>query len=154
MRRTTKVSRKKKPKQAVAQSQTHWRSLALSRFPEHEEFISSDDEEYGIYNLFFQLRGQFADAISEGNSERAARILDFAGRCLQSQLTSDGEDISAAAGVSLFEHIFEDTPQKRWSAIFSCMPRMIYYRCRHYLEQWMEPEVFSKLDAEATKYYG
>jgi hypothetical protein len=128
--------------------------LALSLFPEHDESISNDDEEYGIYNLFFQLRGEFAEAISNGDHKTAAKILDFSGRCLLNELASDGEDISAAAGVSLFEHIFEDSPPKHWRAIFSSLPHRIYLACHPYPEQWMGSDAFSRVEAAAAKCYG
>jgi hypothetical protein len=131
----------------------HWRAVVMREFPEHEEFASSNDEEYAIYNIFFQLRVEFADAVSSGDVETAARILGFAGRCLCGELASDGEDISVAAGVSLFEHVFEDTPQERWPTVFSVMPRRVYFGCRHYVEQWIDADVFSKLDTDAKDFY-
>ena len=153
MRRTT-VSSAAKKKRATVQLQEHWRAVALREFPEHEEFISSDDEEYGIYNLFFQLRGEFTEAVASSDVETAARILKFAGSCLRGEFASDGEDIGVAAGVSLFEHVFEDTPQKRWRTVFSVMPRSTYYGCRHYVEQWLESDIFLKLDRDAKDFYG
>jgi hypothetical protein len=153
MRRTT-VSSAAKKKRATVQLRGHWRAVALREFPEHEEFVSSDDEEYGIYNLFFQLRGELAEAIARGDAPTASRILGFASRCLDGKLASDGEDIGAAAGVSLFEHVFEDTPRKRWPSVFSVMPRRVYFSCRHYVEQWLEAETFSKLDRDAKEFYG
>ena len=102
----------------MMQPHEHWRAAALREFPEHEEFALSDDEEYGIYNLFFQLRDELTEAIAKSEVERAWRIIDFAARCLCGSLGSDGEDIGAAAGVSLFEHVFEDSPRKRWPVIF------------------------------------
>jgi hypothetical protein len=85
MRRTT-VSRAAKKKRATVQLQEHWRAVALREFPEHEEFVSSDDEEYGVYSLFFQLRGEFAEAIASGDAPTASRILGFASRCLGGEL--------------------------------------------------------------------
>lgn len=134
--------------------QEHWREAALGKFPEHEEFISSDDEQYGIYNLFFQLRGEFTQSIVSRDVEAAGKILGFAGKCLQGELSSDGEDIGVAAGVSFFEHLFEDVPLKQWRVVFSVMPRSIYLSCRPYAEQWMGAEEFSKLDRNAKEFYG
>ena len=154
MHRTTKAGLRKRLKLPAKQAKIPWRTLALKLFPEHKECISSKDEEFAIYNLFFQLRAQFAEAISSGDSELAAKIIGFTGRCLEGELASDGEDLALAAGVSFFEHIFEDTPRKRWPAIFSCMPRVVYHLGRHYPERWMGPAAFAKLDADATKFYG
>jgi hypothetical protein len=153
MRRATTLSTAKK-KRVKVQPLKHWRALAIRQFPEHEEFVSSKDEEYGIYNLFFQLRGQFTEAIARSDVETAMRILEFSSRCLRSKLASDGEDISVAAGVSLFEHIFADSPRERWPIIFSVMPRSVYRECRHYVEQWMGSESFTKLDQDASEFYG
>jgi len=145
--------RKKKTSLPAKPSRPHWRRVALEVFPEHKEIILSDDEEYAIYNLFFQIHGQFTDAIITGNTDTAAQILNFAGRCLQNELASDGEDISAAAGVSLFEHVFEDCPAKLWPAVFSCMPLKIYHASRHYVERWMGADAFSRVADTAEKYY-
>ena len=144
---------KKKKKAPTTLSLDQWRKVALKLFPQEREFILSDDEEYGVYNLFFQLRGQFADAIAGGNTETATRILDFAGYCLNNKLASDGEDISGAAGVSLFEHIFEDCPEKLWPIIFSCMPIEAYHASKHYVEQWMDTVPYTKVTEAAKNYY-
>ena len=153
MRRAAVSNGGKKQRSAV-QPHEHWRAAARREFPAHEEFASSDDEEYGIYNLFFQLRGELTEAIAKNDVERASKIIDFAARCLRGALVSDGEDIGVAAGVSLFEHVFEDSPRKWWPVIFSAMPRSVYSGCRHYVEQWMDRAAFSKLDQDATRYYG
>ena len=116
--------------------------------------MSSDDEEYGIYNLFFQLRGEFAEAIARNDVQTAAKLLGFAGRCIRGELASDGEDIEVAAGVSFFEHLFDDTPQKRWAAVFSVMPRSVYYGSRCYFERWLDADTYSKVDGEAKRFYG
>ena len=153
MRRTA-VSKAGKKQRAAVQPHEHWQAAARREFPEHEEFASNEDEEYGIYHLFFQLRGELTEAIAKSDVERASRIIDFAARCLRGALVSDGEDISGAAGVSLFEHVFEDSPRKRWPVIFSAMPRSVYSGCRDYVEQWMDRAAFSKVDQDATQYYG
>ena len=132
----------------------HWRTEASGKFPQHEEFTSSPDEEYAIYNLFFELRADFEHAIACGEISRATEITEFAGRCLRGELISDGEDISVAAGVSFFEHLFDDVPESRWDSVFSCTPGALYRDCRHYLEQWMEPDRFSKVEAYAHAKYG
>jgi hypothetical protein len=137
----------------AAKTQEHWRTAAIQAFPEHQEFALSDDEEFGIYNLFFQLREELSIAVARSDVDAVARILGFAGRCIRGELASDGEDIGAAAGVCLIEHIFEDTPRKRWNTIFSAMPHGVYLDCRHYVEQWMDPGAFSKVRAEAKKFY-
>jgi hypothetical protein len=152
MRRITATRAVKK--QATVQLQEHWRAVALREFPEHRELVLSDDEEYGIYNFLFRLRGEFTEAIASGDAPTASRILGFAGRCLGGELASDGEDIGAAAGVSLFEHVFEDMPRKRWSTVFSIMPHSVYLAGRHYAEQWLEAETFSELDRDAKDFYG
>jgi hypothetical protein len=153
MRRTA-VSRAAKKKRAEMLLHEHWRAVAMREFPEHIEFVSCGDEEYGIYNLFFQLRGELSEAITKGDVETAERILTFAGRCLRGNLSSDGEDIGVAAGVSLFEHVFEDTPQKRWPTVFSAMPHSVYFDCLPYVKQWLDSNAFSKLDRDAEEFYG
>jgi hypothetical protein len=152
--RRAMVSRPPKKKRQAKPLQEHWRAVAMREFPEHEEFASSDDEEYGIYHLFFQLREEFAEAIASGDTQTASRILGFAGRCLRAELASDGEDIGGAAGVALFEHIFEDTPKRRWPRVFSAMSRRVYFDCRPYVEQCLEANTFSKLDRNAKEFYG
>jgi hypothetical protein len=146
-----RAAKRAKPK---AGKPDHWRVVAARHFPQHQDLISSDDEEYGLYNLFFQLLSGFTKAIAKNDTATATKILDFAGRCLRDELASDGEDISAAAGVSLFEHIFDDSPQRRWPRIFSAMSATLYSACRPYLQGWMEPRAFSKVDKDATIFYG
>ena len=131
----------------------HWRTEASRRFPQHEEFTSSADEEYAIYNLFFELRGEFEHAVTSSDTARAVKIMEFAGFCLRGEFISDGEDISVAAGVSFFEHLFDDIPEVQWDSVFSCMPQALYRDCRHYLEQWMEPGPFAKVEAYAHRKY-
>jgi hypothetical protein len=140
--------------QAACRSErSHWRADALRRFPDYEEFISATDEEYAIYNLFFQLLEEFEDAVTRRHTDRASKIIAFGASCLRGELASDGEDIAVAAGVSLFEHLFDDVAQTRWEAVFSCIPRDTYDACRQYLQHWMDPAEFAKVDAYArTKY--
>lgn len=127
--------------------------MAAEQFPQHREIVTADDEEYAIYNLFFELRDDLNDAVSHGDKAATSRILDFAGRCLRNELTSNGEDISVAAGVSLFEHIFEDCSPKDWRRIFSSMPRNTYEECRSYVEKWMDADAFSEVEREAKIHY-
>jgi hypothetical protein len=145
--------RKKKTLLPAKPSRPHWRRVALELFPEHKEIILSDDEEYAIYNLFFQIRGQFTDATTTRNTDTAAQLLNFAGRCLQNEFASDGEDISVAAGVSVFEHVFEDCPASLWPVVFSCMPLKVYHASRHDVERWVGADAFSRVADAAKKYY-
>lgn len=131
----------------------HWRAEARRRFPEHEQFIAAADDEYAIYNLFFELREDFKDAVARGETRIARKIIDFATSCLQGALVSNGEDIGTAAGVGFFEHLFDDVPATRWGTIFSCLPRETYQACRRYLERWMEPDDFAKVEARARATY-
>jgi hypothetical protein len=131
----------------------HWRVEARRRFPHYQDFIDSADEEYAVYNLFFELDDEFKRAITSGDVERASEMVDFAGRCLRSELVSDGEELDIAAGVSFFEHLFDDLPETRWDTVFSCMPREIYDLCRHYLEQWLGADQFAKVEVHAHSKY-
>jgi hypothetical protein len=80
--------------------------------------------------------------------------LEFARQCLDGRLSSSGEDISVAAGVSLFEHVFEDSPHKTWGTIFSGMPHRVFLKCQMYPERWMGAEAFAKVNEAARRYYG
>ena len=152
MQPSRKIVKKKKELQTKP-LHPHWRRAALELFLEHSETISDKSEEYAIYNLFFELRAKLKEAIAKRDTKTAAEILDFAGRCLLNEFGSDGEDISVAAGVSLFEHIFEDCPSKLWAAVFSCMPLKTYHASRHYTEQWMGADAFQKVAEAAKQYY-
>src|SRR6185312_5977284 len=96
------LSRVAKSKGPMLRQREHWRSVAKREFPEHEEFWSDKSEEYGIYNLFFQLRGELAQAVAQGDPNKPKKIIAFGNQCLRNELASDGEDIDGAAGVSLF----------------------------------------------------
>jgi len=127
--------------------------VASAIFREHHEFIPDEDEEYAVYNLFFQLGEQLQEAISRKDANRATAILDFAGRCLKGRLASDGEDISVAAGVSLFEHLFEDCPRADRPIMFSVLPHNTYIACRHWLHGWMSSTAFAEVDKDSNAYY-
>jgi len=102
----------------------------MAYFPELSEIIENPNEDYAIFSLFFHLRSELTEAVSDGDRRAARRILKFAGRCLNGRLESKGENVAAAAGAALFEHLFDYCPQKDWPMLFALLPRTTYLGCR------------------------
>jgi hypothetical protein len=83
-----------------------WRARALAAFPEFREELEDEDEIFSIYILFTELAPLLTGAHREGDDDMLRRIYGYASWARE----HPDDDIQNAAGVSFYEHLFDE----RW----------------------------------------
>jgi hypothetical protein len=95
-----------------------WRRKALALFPVLRGDVQRPD--FTIYLLFFDLLPMSREAHQSGDGEMLRRIYGFAEWCFEQK----AKDMRNAAGVSFYEHVFDDD-RCRWPDVV----------------QWLSPQV-------------
>ena len=90
----------------VVNPREDWRARALASFPELREELEDEDDIFSIYTLFGELDSLLASAHRDGDDDALRRIYGYASWAREQP---DG-DIQNAAGVSFYEHLFDE----RW----------------------------------------
>lgn len=89
-----------------------WRRRALDLFPRHARAI--EDPAATIYHLLIDLLPESREALARGDGAEVDRIYEFAAWCF------DQKELSNAAAVAFFEHVFDG----RWSDRFEIARRI------------------------------
>lgn len=87
----------------VANPSEDWRSRALASFPELREELEDEDDIFSIYILFTELDPLLKSAHREGDDDMLRRIYGYASWARE----QPDDDIQNAAGVSFYEHLFD-----------------------------------------------
>ena len=130
-----------------------WRDAAWAlRIPadDIDEILSSDDEEYALYNFMLLCREAFSLGIERQDWCPPEQVLSFVAACLSDRFSSAGEDLSAAAGVGFAEHVFDGVPQDAYARIYAAIGDDLYRLCRPWLENWLEPAAFERVERAAN----
>jgi len=90
----------------VANPSEDWRARALASFPELGDGLAGDDDIVSIYILLGELLELLEQAHRDGDDETLRRIYGYASWARQ----QSDDDIQNAAGVSFYEHLFDE----RW----------------------------------------
>ena len=90
----------------MANPSDDWRARALASFPELREELEEEDDIFSIYILFSELDYMVRTAHRDGDEDRLRRIYGYASWARQ----QPDENIQNAAGVSFYEHLFDE----RW----------------------------------------
>jgi hypothetical protein len=77
------------------------------------------DPEFSIHHLFFELLPDARAAHDAGDHEALSAIYEFAAWAF------DQRDLSNAAAVSFYEHLFDGTPVVHWKAVAEHIPSRI-----------------------------
>jgi hypothetical protein len=88
----------------VTRTDKEWRTRAMTSFPELREEVQDEDEMPSVYSLFSELEFMVRGAHREGNEDRLRRIYGYAS---WARVQGD-DDIQNAAGVSFYEHFFDE----------------------------------------------
>ena len=89
-----------------------WRRRALESFPELKNELN--DPEYSTYQLFAALRHMVWQAHDAGDDARLRAIYGFAQWCSEQQ----SDVLWNAAGVSLYEHLFDERKDRAdWAKV-------------------------------------
>lgn len=98
-----------------------WRERAASSFSTLKTDIF--DPDYSVSLLFFDLLPMLRIAHRNGDLEMQRRIYEFAEWCF----LQDDEELSNAAGVAFYEHLFDD--REHWEDIVARLPLSIIEGC-------------------------
>src|SRR5437764_3802833 len=79
-----------------------WRRRALELFPQLRQPLQRRD--YSIYMLYFDLLPMVREAHDADDTALLRQIYGFAAWCLEQK----AKDLSNAAGVAFYEHLFDD----------------------------------------------
>ena len=101
-----------------------WRRKALALFPSLKDELTGDS--YTTYSLFMDLRRMVREAHHDNDEEMLRNIYCFAQWCLRQK----SEDMWNAAGVSFYEHLFDD-----------------YRSGWHLIVPWLSPTVISDVSS-------
>jgi hypothetical protein len=107
----------------VGSTTDDWRARARASFPELRDELDDADEIFSIHILFSELMSLLSAAHRSGSDEALRRIYGYASWAR----TQDDDDIQNAAGVSFYEHLFD--------------------------ERWMRPLVIPWIDATIVREY-
>jgi hypothetical protein len=94
-----------------------WRRKAAAAFPRHSRALG--DPEFSIHHLFFELLPDARAAHDAGDDEALSAIYGFAAWAFEQR------DLSNAAAVSFYEHLFDGTPVMHWKAVAEHIPSHI-----------------------------
>ena len=114
-----------------------WRRKAIGLFPDLRSELN--DREYGIYQLFSDLRPMVREAHDSGQHEMLRRIYGFASWCLD----QNAKDVWNAAGVSFYEHLFDD--RKYWEAVIPWLSPEVIKECWGLWESRLSQSDFEEL---------
>jgi hypothetical protein len=93
-----------------------WRRRALDLFPRHARAL--EDPTSTIYQVFFGLLPESREALARGDEAEVDRIYEFAAWCF------DQKELSNAAAVAFYEHVFDDGWDER-HVVVRRIPRRI-----------------------------
>ncbi len=80
-----------------------WRRKAIELFPELRRELNDGDEIFSVYAVWWELLPLAIEAHRESNDELLRRIYGYAEWC-----SRQGGDLRNAAGVSFYEHLFDE----------------------------------------------
>src|SRR5438067_9325764 len=111
-----------------------WRRKALALFPGDRRDI--EDPETSIYLLFMlHVLPAARKAHEDDDTDRLRQIYGFAEWCLRQK----AKDIWNAAGVSFYEHLF-DQPKVVWPRVVPCLSQYVVDNCAGLWEWRLEVE--------------
>ena len=130
----------------------NWQSAARSVeiwSDDIDEILSSDDEEYALYNFVFLCKEAFASGIDQQDWSPPRSVLAFIASCLSDEYSSETEDVPVAAGVGFAEHLFDDVQPESYARIHCAVGSDFYQLCRPWLKNWLEPDRFELVERGA-----
>ena len=90
----------------MAKRDDDWRARGMSLFPELRDELEDEDDVFSIYILLSELLSMLENAHREGDDASLGRIYGYASWARE----QPDDDIQNAAGVSFYEHLFD----QRW----------------------------------------
>jgi hypothetical protein len=120
-----------------------WRRRALELFPDLEPELNRSD--YTIYGLFRDLSSAVGEAHRAHDDGRLANIYGFAEWCARQR----SEPLWNAAGVSFYEHVFDDPRSSE--AVAPWLPADIRAQHLGLWEAMLEPQVFAQVNEVLAK---
>lgn len=100
----------------------NWRRKVLALFPDLRHDVQRRD--FTIYMVFFDLLRRLREAHQEGDTETLRRIYGFAEWCFEQK----AKDLWNAAGVALYEHLF-DSHHSLWGEFVRWLPPRVVKGC-------------------------
>jgi len=114
-----------------------WRRRALELFPDLKSELNSPD--YTVYSLYVDLLPAVIEAHRAGNDDRLSAIYGYAAWCAR----SSAKDLWNAAGVSFYEHLFDEKWRWMWEAVPSWLPADIRSDCMGLWEMQLSARDFA-----------
>ncbi len=116
-----------------------WRRRAIERFPELRHEL--DDADYSLYLLFGDLVRLVRDAHASRDAHKMTAIYDFAEWCA----VQPNKDLWNPAGVSFYEHLFDQTEPKM-EEIVPWLSARVREDCRGLWDWRLSPDRFKQLE--------